>query len=203
MDILTGVILLAIGLIACFYGKRLYRIILTLAGFAIGFYAVAVLLGGRTETTQIIGALVGGAVLAALFWTFYKLAYVLFGIYLGLIIGTFIINALNATGVLAIAIVVVLGLAGGLVGNFIAVTMIRLSTAYGGAAQAIGGLATLLVAFGLNLPLLNPTVDSANATPTASIVTFIAVVALGTVGFLFQMRHKIEYWNEELYHWRR
>lgn len=201
MDILTGIILLAIGLVACFYGKRLYRIILALAGFAIGFYAMTVILNSRTDFTVALGALIGGLVLSFLFWRFYKFGYFLFGLYLGLVLAALIANAFNLGLTLFGILAVVLGIAGAVAGYFLAVTMIRLSTAFGGATQAVAGLAALAVALGLNLPLVDPTIDSANTTTTASIVTFIAVIALGTVGFLFQMRHKIEYLKEEMYYW--
>lgn len=54
-----------IGLIACFFGKRFYRLILGLTGFAVGYYTVAGALVEQSEAVQIIGAVVAGLIVGA------------------------------------------------------------------------------------------------------------------------------------------
>ncbi len=192
MAILTGIIYLVVGLIACFFGSRFYRIVLALSGFVAGYHIVSGLLVGQPETSQIIGAIVGGIIGAVLFWTFYKFSQVLFGAFLGLVLATIIGNSFNLDNTIALILAIVLMIIGAVLGNAMADTMIRLGTAFAGSGQAIGGLAAITAAAGIALPLTDPTHGGANADSTAGIITLIAVVVLGIVGYLFQSRNPTE-----------
>lgn len=189
MGYMTGIILLVIGLIACFFGRRFYRLILGLIGFAIGYYAVTAALVEQTEAVQIIGGLVAGLIVGFLFWTFYKFAYVLFGAFLGLAVAGLIGTAFNLSDTVYLVVAIVLALVGAGLGAAIADLMIRLSTAFGGATQAIGGIAALAAAASISIPLADPTHGGANTESTAGIITLVAVIALGIAGFLFQTRN--------------
>lgn len=185
MSILTGVIYLLIGLVACFFGKRFYRIVLALVGFGVGYYIMAGLLVEQGETVQLVGAIIGGVVVGFLFWSLYKFAYVIFGLFLGLIIGGLVVRAFNLDGVIAIIIVAVLALLGAFLGGGLADLIIRLSTAFGGATYIVAGVAGIAAALGVTLPLLDPT-HGVTADTTAGIITTVAVVILGVLGFMFQ-----------------
>lgn len=191
MALLTGIILLVIGLIACFFGGRFYRVVLALAGFVIGFYLASAALLQQTEIVQIIGATVVGLIVAFIFWSLYKTAHVLFGAFFGMAVGVMLANALNLEGAVFSIFLLVFAVVGALIGLRIADLMIRLGTAFGGASQAVSGLAAIAASVGVSLPLIDPshTVVSP-ATSTSAIVTIALMVALGVVGFLFQSRHE-------------
>ncbi len=190
MALLTGIILLVIGLIACFFGKRLYRLVLALSGFAVGYYAASAALVQQTDIIQIVGAVIAGLVVAFIFWSLYKFAYIVFGLFLGLALGAVIANAFNLDGIVYLIVVVVLALIGAAVGNRLADVMIRLATAFGGASQAISGLAAAAAALNINLPLASPSHTSATgADTTAAIVTLVLVVVVGAVGYIYQTQN--------------
>lgn len=192
MGLLTGIILLVVGLIACFFGKRYYRLVLALVGFVVGYYAASGLLATQGDAIQIIGGIVAGLVIGFLFWTFYKMAYILFGIFLGLVVAALIGRAFNLDGTVFTILAVVLAIVGALLGTSIADLMIRLSTAFGGATQAIGGVAAIATALSISLPLADPTHGGATTESTSGIITLVAVIVLGVVGFLFQTRNDPE-----------
>jgi hypothetical protein len=189
MAILTGVLLTVFGLVGCFFGKQMYRVVLALTGFIIGYYGTSGLLQGQSDVIVIIASIVAGLIGAFIFWSLYKLAYVIFGLGLGLSLGTILHTSLNMSDLLAAIVVVVLGLIGAFAGNILGDLMIRLSTAFSGAAHTIGGVAALTAAIGLRLPLADPTHGGLSADSTAGIITIVAVILLGAVGFFFQTRN--------------
>ena len=186
MGILTGLILLIVGLIACFFGKRYYRLVLALVGFVIGYYAANALLVGQGDAIQLIAAIVAGVVLGFLFWTFYKMAYVLFGLFLGLAVAAIIGRSFNLDGTVYLIVAIVLAIVGAFLGSAIADLMIRLSTAFGGASQIVAGVAAIAVGLNISLPLADPMHGGATTESTSGIITIIAVIVLGVIGFLFQ-----------------
>lgn len=186
MPFVTGLLLLIVGLLTCFFGKRLYRIILALSGFVVGYFATSGALLGQSEIVVILVSVVVGLVLAAIFWSLYKFAYVLFGLFLGLALGALIVNALNLENLLGTIILVVLALVGAGIGNIFGDLMIRLSTAFAGATQAVGGLAALGAAIGISLPLVDPSHGAIYPDSIAGVITIIAVGLLGALGYFYQ-----------------
>ena len=192
MALLTGVILLVVGLLACFFGWRLYRLMLGLFGFVIGYYVVLGLLAEQAEIVQIGGAIVAGLVVGFIFWALYNFAYILFGVFLGIIVAGVIGNAFNLEGIILLVVVVILATIGGVLGAVLADVMIRLGTAFGGASQAVGGVAAIATALNIGLPLADPTHGGANTESTAGIITLVAVIILGVIGFIFQTQNAPE-----------
>jgi hypothetical protein len=191
MALFTGIILLVVGLIACFFGKRLYRIVLALSGFVVGYYAASAALVSQSDVVQIVGAVIAGLVVAFVFWSLYKFAYIIFGAFLGLALGAVIGNAFNLDGIVYLIVAVVLAVIGALIGSSLADTMIRLATAFGGASQAISGVAAIAAALSLSLPLVDPS-HASTVVPdsTAAIVTLVLVIVLGVVGYVYQTRNE-------------
>ncbi len=192
MQILNGIILLVIGLLACFYGWRFYRVVLALFGFALGYYITSGLLLGQADAIQIAGAIIGGLIVGLLFWTFYRFAQILFGAMLGLVAAAMIAVSFNITGVAYLVLALVLAIVGGLIGNALADVIIRLGTAFGGAGQAIAGVAALAAALSIPLPLADPTHGGATTETTAGIVTLVSVIILGILGYLFQTNRQAD-----------
>jgi hypothetical protein len=190
MSALAGIVLIVIGLIACFFGKQYYRIVLGLFGFVIGLYVTSGLLVGQAEWLQIVVSLVAGVLLGYGFYLAYRWAYVLFGGFLGLAIGGMIGNALNLADLLFLIVALILMVIGGLLGRVFADLIIRVATAFGGAINVIAGLGGLTAAIGLNLPLVDISHNTvAVATTTAGIISLVLVGLLGAVGFIFQSRN--------------
>ena len=189
MSALAGIILIVIGLIACFFGKQFYRAVLALFGFVIGFYIVSGLLVGQAEWLQLVGSLAAGILLGIGFYLAYRWAYVLFGGFLGLAIGGMIGNAFNLASLPYVIVALVLMVIGGVLGHVFADLMIRIATAFGGAINVIAGLGGLTAAIGLSLPLIDVSHNTAAvATTTAGVVSLVLVGLLGAVGFVFQSR---------------
>jgi hypothetical protein len=191
MAILTGIILLVIGVIVCFFGKRIYRIALALSGFVVGYYAASAALVSQSDVVQIVGAVIAGLVVAFIFWSLYKFAYIIFGAFLGLALGAVIANAFNLDGIVYLIVAAVLAVIGAVLGASLADMMIRLATAFGGASQAISGVAAIAAALGISLPLVDPSHTSAVVPEsTAAIVTLVLVIVLGIVGYVYQTRNE-------------
>jgi len=190
MAILTGLILLVLGLIACFFGWRFFRLVMGLQGFVIGYYLAHRLLAAQGDAISIIVGIIAGIVLFYVFYQFlYNYAFVVLGAVLGLAIAGLADAAFNLEGVVALVVAVVLAIIGAIIGNLLSDLMIRISTAFSGAAQAVGGLAAIATAAGTNLPLADPTAGGANTDSTAGIITLIVVLVLGIIGFIVQSQN--------------
>lgn len=187
MSLISALLLIAVGAVACFFGKRLYRVMLALIGFVIGFYATAELLGTQPDLAAIVGAVLAGLVVGAAFTLLYKFAYILFGLGLGLVLAEFIATALGLQDTPALILALVLAVVGAVVGWRLADFILRLSTALGGAVQVVAGVGALAAVLGLNLPLLDVTRHSAmTATSTAGIISVLAAGVLGAFGYAYQ-----------------
>ena len=187
MALVTGLILLVIGLIACFFGWRFFRLVMGLQGFVVGYYLAHRLLAAQGDAISIIVGVIVGIVLFVIFYQFlYNYAFVVLGAVLGLALAGLVDTAFNLDGTVALIVAVVLAIIGAIIGNVLSDLMIRISTAFSGAAQAVGGLAAVATAAGVSLPLADPTAGSVNADSTAGIITLVIVIVLGIVGFWFQ-----------------
>lgn len=136
---------IVIGLLNCFFGYRLFKIILGIWGFIAG-----AVLGVGIATTMsgelwlaILAGLIGGVVGAVLFVLLYFVGIFLLGAGLGFLLGGAIVSALNIGGPVQWVIAGVLAIVGGIVAVIVQKFMIILSTALGGAAMAVGGIYTL------------------------------------------------------------
>ena len=117
------------------------------------------------------------------------MAYVLFGIFLGLTIAAIIGRSFNLDGTVYLILAVVLAIVGAFLGSAIADLMIRLSTAFGGATQIVAGVAAIATALNISLPLADPMHGGATTESASGIITLVAVIILGVIGFLFQTRN--------------
>jgi hypothetical protein len=186
MPILTAVILIAVGAVTCFFGKKLFRIGMALAGFAIGYYFGAELLVGQTEILIIAISIVTGIIGAVIFYSLYKFNYVLAGLYLGLAVAILLINAINMSGVVAVVVAIVVGIIGAVIGGVLGDPLLRLGTAFGGATSIVGGVGALAAAIGIGLPLLNVSHGAVDTSSTAGMVSVILVGILGAIGYVVQ-----------------
>ncbi len=185
-EVPAAVVVLGSGLLACFFGYRLFRIVIGVYGFILGAY-LANSIFGMTETIWVVGAgVAGGGVGALVFWFAYLFAVALVGAGLGAVVADVTFRQLEREPQLWI--VVAAAIAGAFVGFGLQRIVVILGTAFGGAWTALVG-ASLLGAV--------PHVDAAgrrlweafsiNAGSAPQWVT-VAWVVLGAVGTLAQFR---------------
>ena len=79
----AALVLLVGGIIACFFGYRLFRIVLAIFGFILGALAASSIFGMSDTGPMVIAALVGGLVGAAILFTAYFVGVALIGAALG------------------------------------------------------------------------------------------------------------------------
>ena len=62
----AAIVLLLSGTVACFFGYRLFRIVLAISGFILGAFAASSLMGVSETTSMVVAAAIGGGLGAAL-----------------------------------------------------------------------------------------------------------------------------------------
>jgi uncharacterized protein DUF4203 len=178
--IINGLITIIAGLIACFYGYRMYRIVLAIAGFFIGFAIGAALAAAQPELILILIGIVAGLIGAVLMWYLYVLGVIVAGGLLGAAVALTLITVLNIENSgLALVIGLVGLIGGGLVAFWLKEPIIIVSTAFSGAASMVYGLALLL-------PDLFGIVRSSR--PPNTPLALILLIVLAVLGALFQFR---------------
>ncbi|MGH9258136.1 MAG: DUF4203 domain-containing protein [Vicinamibacterales bacterium] len=79
----AAIVLLVGGIVACFFGYRLFRIVLAIAGFILGALTASSIFGMSDTTPMLIAAVVGGLVGAAILIAAYFVGVALIGAGLG------------------------------------------------------------------------------------------------------------------------
>jgi hypothetical protein len=138
----AAVILIVGGLLACFAGHRLFRVVLGIYGFILGAL-VATSLTGETDTaSMLIAAGLGGLVGALILILAYFIGVALVGAALGALLANVIWAQLG--GDPHPLVVIAFSIAGALGALALQRYVIIVSTAFGGAWTALVGLLALL-----------------------------------------------------------
>ena len=138
----AAAILMAGGFLACFFGYRLFKVVLGIFGFIIGALAASSVFGATDTTPMVIAALVGGIAGAALLLAAYFVGVAL----VGAGIGALIVNLIwtQVEGDPHPAVVILFSVAGAVVATWLQRYVIILGTAFGGAwTLLVGGLAVM------------------------------------------------------------
>jgi hypothetical protein len=184
----TGVVLMLVGLVACFAGYRFFRAVLTVYGFVLGALFASTLVHPAGTAALLVALGVGGLLGAAILWFGYFVGVALAG-------GAFGAVAVHAgwlawkgsePGVLIVAFAAVAGAA-------IAVTLqkhfVILATAFVGAETAIAGLMSFLERRGDGrLGFDDVWVGHLGFPAPGRRWTFFGWLALGIVGAFIQFR---------------
>ena len=93
----AAVVLMAGGFLACFFGYRLFKVVLALFGFIIGALAASSVFGATDTTPMVIAALVGGIAGASLLLAAYFVGVALVGAGIGALIVNLIWTRSKAT----------------------------------------------------------------------------------------------------------
>jgi hypothetical protein len=139
----TAIVLALGGLITCFAGYRLFRIVLGFFGFIVGIMTATSMVGSSSTWTMIMAALVGGVVGAVLMVAAYFIGIGLVGAGLA-VLGLHVIWAQVAGGEPGTIVTVLVAVLGALV----ALSVVRYVAIFGTAIAGswtfiIGGLALL------------------------------------------------------------
>lgn len=135
-------VLLAGGLLACFFGYRLFKVVLGVFGFIIGALAASSVFGAGDTTPMVIAAIVGGIAGAALLLAAYFVGVAL----VGAGVGALLVNVIwtQIEGDPHPAVVILFSVAGAVVATWLQRYVIILATAFMGAwTMLLGGMAVM------------------------------------------------------------
>jgi hypothetical protein len=138
----AAAILLAGGVLACFFGYRLFKVVLGVFGFIIGALAASSVFGATDTTPMVLAAIVGGVAGAALLLAAYFVGVAL----VGAGIGALLVNVIwtQIEGDPHPAVVILFSVAGAVVATWLQRYVIILGTAFAGAwTILVGGLAVM------------------------------------------------------------
>jgi hypothetical protein len=184
----AAVVLLIGGVLSCFAGYRLFKVVLGLFGFIIGALAASSIFGGGDTTPMVIGFLIGGIAGAALLLAAYFVGVALVGAGIGALLVNLIWTQIE--GDPHPAVVILFSIAGAVVATWLQRYVIIVGTAFAGAwTMLVGGLAVM----GESGPLAAAAAGDLwvayplNPAPGLRWLPW-AWVALGALGTLVQMR---------------
>ena len=150
-----AIALIASGMITCFFGYRLFKIVLAITGFVAGgalAWTVLTAAGYGTMVTiagTLLAALVGGVAMFSLFFA----GVFLFGCAMGLLMAIVIMSAIGSE--LNVVVVSIFALVNGLATLWFRKVLVVASTALTGAWSILSGV--------LAIPRLHPTLDGARS----------------------------------------
>ena len=139
----AAVILLIGGLLACFAGYRIFRVVLGIYGFILGALFASNVVGGEQSGAMMLGAAIGGGLVGALLLVAaYFIGVALIGAGLGAGAANLIWAAIG--GEPHILVVILLAVAGALAALKLQRYVIVVTTAFGGAQTVVVGAAALM-----------------------------------------------------------
>lgn len=138
----AAAVLLAGGVLACFFGYRSFKVVLAVFGFIIGSLAASSLFGPAETTWMVVAAVVGGVIGGGLLLAAYFVGVALVGAGLGALAANLIWTQIE--GDPHPFVVVLFSVAGAVLATWLQRYVIILGTAFGGAwTMLVGGLALL------------------------------------------------------------
>lgn len=182
----AAVILVLGGLLACFAGYRVFRIVLGIYGFILGALVASSAMGADQTWYMVAAAIVGGLVGAVILILAYFVGVALIGGALGALVANVLWALFSREP--GLIVVIVFAIVGALAALALQRYVIVVATAYGGAQTAVVGAAALLT---------TRTVDAASHSvyrvyPIDPVpgtnLDFVAWLVLGTLGLILQLR---------------
>jgi hypothetical protein len=136
----AAVLLVAGGLVACFVGYRLFKVVLAIFGFILGALAASSVFGVSDTTAMVIAAIAGGLVGALLLLAAYFVGVALVGAGAGALLANLIWTRIE--GDPHPFVVILFSVAGALLATWLQRYVIIFATAFAGAwTVLVGGLA--------------------------------------------------------------
>jgi len=138
----AAIVLLLGGTVACFFGYRLFRIVLAIFGFIVGAFTASSVFGVSDTGPMIVAAIVGGLIGAGILIAAYFVGVALVGAGLGAVIANLLFAATGQDPhFLVLILFTVVGAAGAM---YLQRYFIIVGTAFGGAWTLIVGAMALL-----------------------------------------------------------
>jgi hypothetical protein len=137
LDVPAAAALVAAGTMACFFGYRLFRLVLAIFGFLLGAVAAGVAFDGAGSTTVLVAVAVGGLLGAALLTAVYFVGVALVGAALGAAVAHLAFMA--GGGDPTVLTVVLCSIAGAVLSVYLQRYVLIVGTAFGGAWSIIVG----------------------------------------------------------------
>jgi hypothetical protein len=141
VSILFGLVTIAAGIFVCVYGNVLFRFVIAVLGFLIGFWLIMAIFPATNNALRVVLAIVVGGIGAAILYSLFRLALHVAGALLGAVVVMTVLALIGWIGngnfgviswILVIAGAVVVGFFGNRPGNAI----IPLATALAGAQRS-------------------------------------------------------------------
>src|SRR6478609_5406762 len=133
----AALLLVVSGLVSCFAGYRVFRVVLGIYGFILGALMASSLMGTDQTLSMIVAALAGGLVGAAILVLAYFVGVALIGAGAGALLANTIWTSFGREpGVIVVVVMAIVGALGALA---LQRYVIVISTAFGGAWTAIVG----------------------------------------------------------------
>lgn len=183
----AAAILLAGGLLACFAGYRVFRVVLGIYGFILGALLATSIVGTEHTMWTIVASLGGGIVGALLLIAAYFVGVALIGAGLGAALANVIWAAIG--GEPHILVVIALAIAGALAALALQRYVIIVATSFGGAQTVVVGAAALMGSPVVAAEAAARTVYSVyplNPMP-GTMMDSVAALVLGIAGLLVQL----------------
>ena len=156
INLIWGLVAVAAGIFVCVYGNMLFRFVLAVVGFVIGFWLVMAVLPMGNSALQVLLAVVVGGIGAAVLYGLFRLSLHIAGALLGAVLVMIVLaligwlgggSSLGVVGwVLVLAGAAVVGFLGNRLGNAI----IPLATSLTGAALVVTGLTKMFTNMGVD-----------------------------------------------------
>jgi hypothetical protein len=138
----AAIVLLVGGTVACFFGYRLFRIVLAIFGFILGALAASSLFGASDTGPMLIAAIVGGLLGAAVLMAAYFVGVAMVGAGLGAAIASIGFSAADREP--GVFVVVLLAIAGAVGAVYLQRYFIIVGTAFAGAWTMLVGAMALI-----------------------------------------------------------
>jgi hypothetical protein len=137
----AAIVLLLAGTVACFFGYRMFRLVLAIFGFILGALASSSVFGPSDTTWMIGAAIVGGLVGAGILFAAYFVAVALVGAGLGAVVANV---AFSASGREPHFLVILFcAVAGAVASMYLQRYVVILATGFGGALTLLHGALAL------------------------------------------------------------
>ena len=130
-------VLLLSGVIACFFGHRLFRVVLALFGFIIGALAASSVVGSSSSTYMLVAAIAGGLAGAGLLTAAYFVGVALLGAALGATVANIVFALFSREP--SVLMLVLFSTGGAVLSMYVQRYVIIVGTAFAGAWTLIVG----------------------------------------------------------------
>jgi len=133
----AALVLIVGGIISCFFGYRLFRLVLAIFGFIVGALAASSIFGASDTVPMLVAALVGGLAGAAILFLAYFVGVALVGAGLGAVVANVAFTAGDRAP--NVFVVIFLSALGAALAMYLQRYFIIVGTAFGGAWTIIVG----------------------------------------------------------------